>query len=65
MTRDPDATTTFEDVCYFRALVARLEAGGEDLWDLPCARLALAAMERRWAEISGRDQLTLRARHGP
>lgn len=52
--RPPDAPelTTFEDVCYFRALVACLEAGGQDLWDLPCARLALAAVERRWAEIS-------------
>lgn len=43
--------TTFEDVCYFRELVACLEAGGEALWDLPCARLALAAVEKRWAAL--------------
>lgn len=46
-----EAVTTFEDVCYFRALVACLEAGGESLWDLPCACLALAAVERRWAGL--------------
>lgn len=50
---DPDQVTTFGDVCYFRRLVACLEAGGSSLWDLPCARLALAAVERRYAEISG------------
>jgi hypothetical protein len=47
---DPDVTT-FEDVRYFRALVACLEAGGVSLWDLPCARLALVAVERRWREL--------------
>lgn len=46
----PDETTP-SDVAYFRALVARLAAGGDDLWDLPCARLALAAIERRYEEI--------------
>lgn len=44
--------TTFEDVDYFRRLVACLETGGESVWDLPCARLALAAVERRWAELA-------------
>jgi hypothetical protein len=57
--RPPDETTA-SDVAYFRSLVARLEAGGEDLWDLPCARLALAAIERRYEEIraarSGEDE---------
>jgi len=50
----PGDVTTAEDVAYFRDLVARLEGGcGCDgvLWDLPCARLALAALERRLATL--------------
>jgi hypothetical protein len=50
---DAPEHVTAEDVCYFRVLVACLEHGGESVWDLPCARLALAAVERRWAAISG------------
>jgi hypothetical protein len=56
----PPDETTAADVAYFCALVARLEAGGEDLWDLPCARLALAAIERRYEEIRA-----ARAGNGP
>jgi len=49
---DPGDVATPADVAYFRRLVACLE-GGDDggLWDLPCARLALAGLERRVAAL--------------
>lgn len=51
--RNPDEVTSPADVAHFRRLVASLECGDPGgLWDLPCARLVLTALERRLADLN-------------